>query len=144
MATTYVRPAGPRPDYRLVLSFAWGDDADCDTDGNARHPADRGWTELYAQNRSRPEETFDVIAACEAPLVLEVKSPVEWLAAAVAHLLAVETAGRVATDPHGPFTLASTLRPRLGDFDVEAAWSRYWGSPFQRATAENPYPNLNR
>jgi hypothetical protein len=144
MATFYVRPAGPRPDFRLVLAFAWGDEVDCDTEGNARHPADRAWTDLYAQNRSRPEETFDVIPACEAPLILEVRSPIEWLAAAVAHLLAVETAGRVATDPRGPFTLASTLRCRAGDFDMEAAWSRYWASPFLRATAENPYPNLNQ
>jgi hypothetical protein len=144
MATFYVRPAGPRPDYRLVLAFAWGDDADCDTEGDARHPADRAWTDLYAQDRSRPEETFDVTPASEAPLVLEVKSPAEWLAAAVAHLLAAETAGRVATDPRGPFTPASTLRSRAGDFDLEAAWSRYRASPFQRATAEDPYPNLNR
>jgi hypothetical protein len=144
MATHYVQTAGLRPDYRLVLAFAWGDAADCDTDGNARHPADRGWTELYAQNRSRPSEVFDVTAACEDPLILEVESPVEWLAAAVAHLLAEATAGRVSTDPSGPFTLANTLRSRVDDFDVEAAWSRYKGSPFQRATAENPYPNLKQ
>ena len=142
MATLYVQPAGPRPDYRLVLAFVWGDAADCDTDGNAQHPADRGWTELYAQNRSRPSEVFDVTTALEDPLTLEVESPAEWLAAAVAHLLAVASAGRVSADLNGPFGLASTIRPRVNDFDMDAAWSRYAGSPFQRSTAEYPYPNL--
>ncbi len=104
-----------------------GDDVDCDTEGDARHPADPAWTDLYAQNRSRPEETFDVIPACEAPLTLEVRSPIQWLAAAVVYLLAAETAGRVATDPRKPFTLASTLRCRTGNFDMEAAWGAIQG-----------------
>jgi len=142
MATLYVRPAGPRPDFRLVLAFLWGDAADCDTDGNARHPADREWTELYAQNRTRPGEVFDVVAANVDPVVLEVASPLEWLAAAVAYLLAETTAGSVASDPSGPFTPAASALPRATDFDVRAAWARYRDSPFRRSTADNPYPNL--
>ena len=143
MATLYVQPAGLRPDFRLVLAFVWGDAANCDTDGNAHYPADRGWTNLYAWNRSRPGEVFDVTVARETPLILEVDSPIEWLAVAVAYLLAVASAGIVSTDPNGPFTSASALQSRVGEFDVDAAWLRYRLSPFQRSSAENPYPNLN-
>ena len=143
MATLYVRPTGPRPDFRLVLAFAWGDATDCDTDGNSQHPADRGWTELYAQNRCRPGEVFDVVAASDDPLVLQVDSPLEWLAAAVAYLLAEASAGSVASDLNGPFVTASAALVRPTTFDVQAAWTRYWGSPFQSSSAINLYPNLN-
>jgi hypothetical protein len=143
VVTWYVRPTGPRPDFRLVLAFVWGDAADCDTDGNARHPSDREWTELYAQNRSRPGEVFDVIEAGKNPLVLAVESPIEWLAAAVAHLLAESSAGSVSNNPVGPFTPANSALAYVGDFDVKGAWSRYRVSPFQRSSADDPYPNRN-
>jgi hypothetical protein len=143
VATRYVRPAGSRPDFRLVLAFVWGDAADCDTEGNARHPADREWTELYAQNRSRSDEVFNVIEFGKDPLVLTVESPTEWLAAAVANLLAESSGGSVSNDPVGPFTPAKSALAYVGDFDVKGAWSRYQESPFQRSSADNPYPNRN-
>jgi hypothetical protein len=47
MAKLDVRVAGPRPDFRLVLAFVWGD-AETDTEGNSRNAASREWTELWA------------------------------------------------------------------------------------------------
>jgi hypothetical protein len=143
VVTLYVQPAGPRPDFRAVLVFIWGAAADCDTDGDSQHPADRKWTELYAQNHSRPDEVFDVVAASTEPLMLAVDSPIEWLAAAVAHLLAEVSGGSVSSEPGGPFAPPGSVLSRVGAFDVQAAWARYWVSPFQQATADNPYPNLN-
>ena len=35
MATFYVRPAGDRPDYRVVISFLWQDEQNVDTDGDS-------------------------------------------------------------------------------------------------------------
>jgi hypothetical protein len=143
MATLYVRPTGPRPDFRLVLAFVWGDAMDCNTDGNSQHPADREWTELYAQNRCRPDEVFDVVAASDDPLILQVDSPLEWLRTAVAYLRAEASAGSVSSNLSGPFTPPRAALVRLATFDVQAAWQRYWGSPFQRSSVINPYPNLN-
>ena len=73
MVKMFARVAGPRPDFRLVLAFLWGD-ADIDTDGNSHNPANREWTELYAQNRSRRGEMFNVSPASADPLVLQVES----------------------------------------------------------------------
>jgi hypothetical protein len=137
----FVRVAGPRPDFRLVLAFVWGD-ADTDTDGNSRNPASREWTELYAQHRGRPAEMFDVFPASAEPLVLQVQSEQEWLAAVVAHLLAEVTGGGVSDAAGGPFEPAASVLPRAGGFDVPAAWERFRASPFQRATLDDPYPNL--
>ena len=141
MVKLFVRVAGPRPDFRLVLAFVWGD-ADTDTDGDSRNPASREWTELYAQNRGRPDEVFNVFPASADPLVLQVQSEHEWLAAAVAHLLAEATEGGVSDSAGGPFEPAASVLLRAGGFDVPAAWERFRASPFQRATLGDPYPNL--
>jgi hypothetical protein len=141
MVRFYVLAAGPRPDFRLVLAFAWGD-ADCDTDGNSHHPASREWTELYAQNRGRSDEVFNITPALAEPLVLQVESRHEWLAAAVAHLLASTTGGGISEQTAGPFGPPELVLPRVRGFDVAAAWKWFRASPFQRATLEDPYPNL--
>ncbi len=88
-----------RPDFRLVLAFVWGDEVDTDTDGDSRPVDSREWTELYAQNRGRKDEVFNVNPASDEPLVLKVQSKHEWLAAAVAHLLAEITGGGVLIRP---------------------------------------------
>ncbi len=137
----FVRVNGPRPDFRLVLAFVWGD-ADTDTDGNSRNPASREWTELYAQNRGRPDEVFNVFPASADPLVLQVQSEKEWLAAVVVHLLAEATGGGVSESDCGPFEPAASVLPRVGGFDVPAAWERFRASPYQRTTLDDPYPNL--
>lgn len=142
MQTFYVKPEGSRPDFRLVLAFVWGDDTRCDTDGNSHNPASRDWTELYAQNRARPTELFEVYPTSEEPLVMTVESEHEWLAAAVALLLTESTGGSVSTEFAGKFGASESLYPWLGGFDVPAAWDRFRASPFQRSTLEDPYPNL--
>jgi len=143
MTRFFVRAPGSRPDYRLVLAFVWGD-ADCDTDGNSYNPASREWTALYARHRGRPLEAFDVNLSSTDPLVLEVESQHEWIAAAIAYLLAVSTTGGVSAAPSGPFGSAETLLPRISGFDVEDAWARYQSSRFQRATLDDPYPTPMR
>jgi hypothetical protein len=140
----FVKPTSLRPDYRLVLTFLWGDDRDCDTDGNSRNPASREWTELYCRNREKPAEVFDVSPVNQEPLVLEVESPHEWLAARVGYFLAVESAGLVADKPDGHYAGPDVLISKVGEFDLEAAKERVRQSMFQSATLEDPYPNLRR
>jgi hypothetical protein len=141
MIRFYVRPAGPRPDFRLVLAFVWGD-ANCDTDGDSRPVSSREWTKLYAQNRSRPDEIFYVSPATTEPLVLEVKSELGWLAAVVAILLTETTGGDLSNQICGPFFPSETLKSLIGSFNLAEAWKQFHASPYQRATFANPYPNL--
>ena len=133
MVKLYVRAARPRPDFRLVLAFIWGDDVDTDTDGDSRPVDSREWTELYAQNRGCKDEVFDVLPASDEPLVLRVQSEHEWLAAAVAHLLAEVTGGGVSEQATGPFAPAESVLARIGAFDVPAAWERFRSSRYQSA-----------
>lgn len=139
-----VKPTTLRPDFRLVLTFLWSDDRNCDTDGNSRNPASREWSELYCRNRENPTEVFDVSPVSPEPLVLEVESPHEWLAARVAYFLAVESVGLVADKPGGLYTGPDVLISKVGEFDIEAAKERVRQSVFQGATVEDPYPNLRR
>jgi hypothetical protein len=127
----YVRVTRPRPDFRLVLAFVWGDDVDTDTDGDSRPADSREWTELYAQNRGRKDEVFDVLPEHVEPLVLRVQSEHEWLAASVAHLLAEITGGGVSDQAAGPFVSAESVLARVGAFDVPAAWERFRNSRYQ-------------
>jgi len=138
----YVNATGPRPDFRLVLTFVWGDGVDFDTDGNSSNPASHDWTELYAQNRSKLSEEFDISPVGQDSLLLEVESRQEWLAAVVAYMLAVVTKGEVSGKPDGPFGSPEDLLFFVGDFHRAAAWDRFKASPFQLATEEDPYPNL--
>lgn len=134
MVKLFVRVAGPRPDFRLVLAFVWGDEVDTDTDGDSRPVDSREWTELYAQNRGRRDEVFNVSPASDEPLVLQVRSKHEWLSAAVAHLLAETTGGGVSEQADGPFSSAGSLLGRAGAFDVTAAWERFRTSRYHNVT----------
>ncbi len=60
MPVFYVMPLNDRPDYRLVLTFIWSDQRNCDTAGNSSNPASHEWTELYCRNRENEPEVFDV------------------------------------------------------------------------------------
>jgi hypothetical protein len=144
MPKFFVKPTSLRPDYRLVLTFLWGDDRDCNTDGNSRNPASRDWTELYCRNRRSPTEVFGVLPTSLQPLVLEVESSHEWLAARVAYFLAVEAGGFVADAPNGVYAVPDALSSKVGEFDLAAAKERVRRSVFQGATLEDPYPNLRR
>jgi hypothetical protein len=144
MPTLFVNPSTLRPDFRLVLTFLWGDRRNCDTEGNSRNPASREWTELYCRNRENPTEVFDVSPSNPDPLVLAVESPHEWLAARVAYFLAVESVGLVADKADGLYASPDVVISKMGEFDLEAAKERVRRSAFQGATLENPYPNLRK
>ncbi len=133
-------PAG-RPDFRVVLAFAWGDDVDCDTDGDARHPASRDWTLLYAERRGGSRERFEIELVQESPATMAVRSPSRALAASVAAFLAGETGGAVAKLLAGPFGPAELLKPDIGGFDFTGAIGRAAASRYRRATIANPYPS---
>lgn len=134
MVKFYVRAARPRPDFRLVLAFVWGDEVETDTDGDSRPVDSREWTELYAQNRHRRGDVFDVSPASDEPLVLEVRSEHEWLAAAVAHLLSKTTGGGVSAQTDGPFASPGSVLGRVGAFDIPAAWERFRTSRYHSAS----------
>ena len=140
----FVTTPNPRPDFRLVLTFLWSDDRDCDTDGNSSSPASREWTELYCRNRENPTEVFDVSPVSPEPLVLLIESPHEWLAARVACFLAMECVGSVADKPDGVYSGPGELISKVGEFDLEAAYERVRQSAFRDATLEDPYPNIRR
>jgi hypothetical protein len=141
MTRIFVEPQGTLPDFRLVVSFLWGDEHDVDSEGNASSPAARDWTELYLRSRERPEEVIEVVPV-EGSGLLVVESPLEALAARVAFFLATETDGGVAPSALGPWEKPSSLRPRIGPFSVDDAANRAAASPFRRATLDDPYPNL--
>lgn len=143
MASFYIQPALPRPDFRLVISFLWGDFQNVDTDGNSDNPASRDWTELYCQNRENKVETFNVSPVRDKPLVLGIESEAPFLAARVAYFLASETASGVSASPNGPFENVEALRMILGpDFDWRSAERRAAVSCWRCSTRESPYPNL--
>ncbi len=142
MARVFLQPRGPRPDFRLVITFLWGDFHNVDTDGNSYNPASRDWTELYCQNRGNEAETFDVAPTSESPLTLEVESDLPELAARVAYFLATETSAVVACDLSGPWQEPASLRKSLGSFDLAAVELRAHKSIWREATLDDPYPNL--
>jgi hypothetical protein len=144
MPVFFIKPMDGRPDFRLVLTFIWGDQCNCDTDGNSFNPASREWTELYSHNREIPTEVFDVSLYSQEPLLLQVESPHEWLAARVAYFLAVESQGLISEQPNDTFGSPESIRARMGEFDLEAAKERVRQSHFQGATVDDPYPNLRK
>ena len=140
----HVKPAGARPDFRLVIAFLWAEMHNVDSDGNSDNPASREWTELYLKNRENTSEVVDVSPVETSPLILAVDSDIEHLAARVAYFLARETHGEVAVGA-GRYSSPEALIPRLGDgFDLAAALRRADGSVWRRSTLTLPYPNLSR
>jgi len=142
MKTTFhVRPSGPRPDFRLVITFLWKELHNVDSDGNADHPASRAWTELYLMNRDDKTEVVRVHLVSATPLVLAVDSDTAYLSARVAYFLARETRGEVALGTDA-YASPDALLSYLGDgFDLAAALQRADESVWRRATRESPYPN---
>ena len=138
----FVQPQGPRPDFRLIITFLWGDFHNVDTDGNSHNPASRDWTCLYVQNRECEHEVVEVGPFSEHPLILQVDSPVPELAARVTWFLAKETNSKVAPEPTGPWQDISLLKSQVGSFDLTEAEQRASISCWRRATLEDPYPNL--
>ena len=141
----YMRPNGPRPDFRLVQAFLWHDSQNVDTDGDADNPASRAWTYLFLCNRDNEAEMVmvDKVGADIASnsLLLEIKSEREYLAARCAYFLAVSTGADVSETGVGVTCSPDTLVGRMGaGFDLAAAAERVYQSPYSRSTLENPYP----
>lgn len=141
MKTTFhVKPAGPRPDFRLVITFLWSDSHNVDSDGDASNPASRDWTELYLMNREETAEEVEVYPSQATPLILAVDSDREYLSARVAYFLARETRGEVAMESGG-YLSPDVLVSRLGaGFDLAAALQRADDSVWRRSTLDSPYP----
>ena len=140
----FVRPAGPRPDFRLVITFLWSEMHNVDSEGDSHSPASRNWTWLYLQDRAQLKSIVEVHPLELDPLVLAIDSEQIALAARVALFLARETAGEVAAQP-GVFSSPDSLIPLLGvDFDLAEALRRADQSVWRSATEENPYPNLSK
>lgn len=134
MAKYYLQTDAPRPDYRLIITFLWNDDHDVDTDGDARNPASKTWTDLYCSDRARPSDHFEVeVISGERPQII-VESPNKEIAARVALFLSSELKVEV-----GPSR--AELASQCGrDFDVDAAFERTRLSRWRRATEDQPYP----
>lgn len=139
----FLQPQGPRPDFRLVVTFLWEDFHNVDTDGNSHNPASRDWTCLYVQNRECEHEIVEVGAFSEHPLILQVDSQTPELAARVAWFLAKETNAKVAPEPTGPWHDVSLLENQVGSFDLIEAERRATLSCWRRAAPDDPYPNLH-
>jgi hypothetical protein len=124
VTTFFVRTPNPRPDFRSVAVFLWGEHHDYDSDGDCSYPADRNWTELTLDSRELEDERVDVVPARKEPLTLKVESNRGSLAARVAHYLAVVTGGTISEEVEGKYVVAAVFRDRLGDFDVAGAMRR--------------------
>jgi hypothetical protein len=121
-----VKVAGPRRAYGDYISFLWGDNWDCDTDGDAKSTTDHYWTELTIINRSNVSERVDVDPSATDPLTLTVRSEFSYLAARLAYALAVTTGGTLSASPDGPAIPAEALISQMGDFDVAVALKRLY------------------
>jgi hypothetical protein len=134
---------GPRPDFRLVITFLWSDMRNVDSDGDSHNPASQTWTWLYLKDRVSPSSPVDVSTVSTDPLLLAVESEDAALAARVAIFLARETSGEVGLDSTA-FGSIDLLRPHVGqDFDLLAAFARADQSVWRAATEQHPYPNLD-
>ena len=132
---------GTRPDFRLVVEFIWGEGHNCKTDGNARHPASREWTDLWIRSREVDASVVEVEPVSEDPLVLVVSSESPDLAARMALFLQEECGCLVQSDSeNGPLVPASELASATGVFNVAKAWEASKASRWRRATEEDPYP----
>lgn len=142
MVDFYLESVGERPDFRLVLCFLWGDKHDADTDGNAKGPTCRRWTELWCRERVAPEDEFEVEPVSLEPLVLRVTATRPEISARVAFFLARETgcASVHIGSLNEPVLQASDFPGLVGEFSLDAALSRVQKSPFRRATPQSPYP----
>lgn len=139
MIELHLHTAEPRPDFRLVITFLWGEDHDVDCDGDAQHPASRSWTDLYCADRADPSAAFEV-EVFTGPSKTVVRSERDVLGYRVALFLSEETRAEVCCARDGAVIQRSTLVSACGNFDVDAAFERTRNSRWRRATATNPYP----
>jgi hypothetical protein len=87
-------------------------------------------------------EGVEVQPVQDEPLVLEIRSPSREIAVRTAYLLAWFTRGEVMQAGSNEWESPEVLIPQMGsDFDLDVALERFWNSPFQNSSLENPYPN---
>jgi hypothetical protein len=89
-----VRIGGPRPPYDKLAKYLWGA-VDFDSDGDSVEPGSTNWTELTLINRQDETQRIDVDPISESPLLLEIRSESEELAARTARFLADQTHGHI-------------------------------------------------
>ena len=123
MAKYWIKEPGLRRPFGDYVSFLWGDQ-DCDTDGDAKSPEDRDWTELTVINRRSDLERVDVDPLPDNPLTLLIKSDDEHLAARLAYILAATAGGTLSDSLGGHALRRDALIPNFGDFDLAAALER--------------------
>ena len=145
MPTFFVTTPNERPDFRTAIAFLWHDGQNVDTEGDSNNPASRTWTELYISNRERADETVEAFPYQNSPLILQIESDHENLAARLALFIATYCKGLVATSPDSEFLSPNTLLSRIGlDFESSTAFKRASESPFANSSLENPFPNLDK
>ena len=145
MASIYVNANNDRPDFRQVYAFLYSAFHDVDTDGDSLNPASRTWTRLWICNRENTREWIRISPTSESPLILEIKSDLEFLAARAAYYLATHMESGFSISPDGPFDSPALLSKLTGnEFDCAAAIQRSLQTPFAQSTLENPYPNLDQ
>jgi hypothetical protein len=141
----YLLSSSPRPDFRLLVTFSWSDGHDVDTDGDARNPASRDWTDFCCRERNAPFDRFQVEVVSGNRPHITVESPRQEIAARVALFLSDELTAEVVTSLVGNEALPrSTLAQACGpEFEVAAAFERTQLSRWRRATEDEPYPDPN-
>jgi hypothetical protein len=144
MATWFVDPLPERPDFRLIISFLWGDFHDVDSDGDSSNPASRDWTWLSVRNRGQPAETVDIELVSTSTTCFKVEAGLSWLTAATAYFLAIESSGRVRAEQGTEWLERQTLTEHTANFDLDAAVARARHSIWRKATLANPYPNRTK
>ena len=95
MAQYWIRELGPRRPFPQYVSFLFGGDAGCDTDGNAQSATDCTWTELTVIDRPNPSERVAVSLQAEKPLTFLVTSDREELAARLVYALIITSGANV-------------------------------------------------
>lgn len=137
-------PNGNRPDFRVIISFLWSDNFNCDSEGNSQNPASREWTELYLANRENKNEYIEISEIDVDPLTFQILSSSPILAAAVTYFLLHETNGAWSKNLEDGFqTSDECLISIIGDrFDLKKGISRSSQSIWRKSTLDNPYPNL--
>lgn len=141
----YLKPLKERPDFRLVITWLWKDFHNVDTDGNASNPASKEWTELYIRNRECTEETIEIEPISENPLVLQISASQKGLLYRITYFLNLVSEGGVSFDSEFKnMVLKENLIDKMEGFNLKKAQERVQNSIWQKATLENPYPNLKK
>jgi hypothetical protein len=125
----------PFPDYRQVPVLLWGNDADFDSMGDCKYPADRDWTELDISLRPLMKERVSIYKMDE---IFVVESNNQVTAQLVALFLMEWSGCDIAEFDSGEFKqIREVLINEHGFLDK---WELASNSKWKYATKDNPYP----